>query len=68
MNNNKMMEITPSDILDSVREYSNTRSVFDEAQTIHIDYSLLDIAEIRAEIEKQNEINSKLGFVLKASK
>lgn len=67
MNNNKMVEVTPSDILDAVREYSSTRSVLDEAQTIHIDYSLLDIAEIRAEIERQNEINSKLGFELKAS-
>lgn len=67
LNNNKITQITPSDILDSVRKYSSTRSVFDEATDISIDYSLLDIDEIRAEIEKQNEIGSKQGVEIKAS-
>jgi len=62
LNNNKIIQIEPADILDAVREYSSNRSVFDEATTISIDYSLLDIAEIRAEIEKQAKIGAKQGL------
>lgn len=62
LNNNKIVQIKPADILDAVRKYSSNRSVFDEATTISIDYSLLDIAEIRAEIEKQSKIGSRQGL------
>jgi hypothetical protein len=62
LNNNKIVQIKPADILDAVRQYSSNRSVFDEATTISIDYSLLDIAEIRAEIEKQSKIGSRQGL------
>lgn len=62
VNKNKMVQIEPSDILDAVRQYSSTRSVFDEATTIAIDYSLLDIAEIKAVIEKQGKIGSRQGL------
>ena len=62
LNNNKIVQIEPADILDAVRQYSSNRSVFDEATTISIDYSLLDIAEIRTEIEKQAKIGAKQGL------
>lgn len=62
LNNNKMVEIQPTDILDAVRQYSNSRSVFDEATTISIDYSLLDIEAIKAEIERQGKIGSRQGL------
>ena len=62
LNNNKIVEIEPSDIINAVREYSSNRSVFEEATTISIDYSLLDIEEIRAEIEKQSKIGSRQGL------
>ncbi|QQM28510.1 Eco57I restriction-modification methylase domain-containing protein [Elizabethkingia sp. M8] len=65
LNNNKMVEIQPTDILDAVRRYSNSRSVLDEATTISIDYSLLDIEAIKAEIERQNKINSRNGIDIK---
>lgn len=68
LNNNKMVEIQPTDILDAVRRYSNSRSVFDEATTISIDYSLLDIEAIKAEIERQNAINSRGGMEIKPGK
>lgn len=68
LNNNKIVQIEPSDILDAVRKYSSVRSVFDEATSISIDYSLLDIAEIKAEIEKQNKIGSREGIEIKPSK
>ncbi|TDS64400.1 Eco57I restriction-modification methylase domain-containing protein [Myroides indicus] len=67
LNNNKMVEIQPTDILDAVRQYSNSRSVFDEATTISIDYSLLDIEPIKAEIERQGKIGSRQGIEVKAS-
>jgi hypothetical protein len=65
LNNNKIVQIQPADILDAVRKYSSSRSVFDEATTISIDYSLLDIEAIKAEIEKQNKINSRGGIEVK---
>ena len=62
LNNNKIVQIQPADILDAVRKYSSSRSVFDEATTISIDYSLLDIEVIKAEIERQNKISSRGGL------
>jgi hypothetical protein len=67
LNNKKIRQIQPADILDAVREYSSNRSVIDEANSISIDLSLLDIDEIRAEIEKQGKIGSKQGLQIKAS-
>ena len=67
LNNNKIVQIRPADILDAIRKYSSSRSVFDEATTISIDYSLLDIKEIKAEIEKQEKIGSRQGLEIKPS-
>lgn len=67
INKDKIVEVTPTDILDAVREYSSTRSVFDEATSIGIDYSLLNIEELKREIDKQAEIGSKQGLEVKAS-
>jgi len=68
LNHNKMVQIQPADILDAVRKYSSSRSVFDEATTISIDYSLLDIEAIKAEIERQNKISSRGGLEVKPAK
>ncbi len=68
LNNNKIVQIQPADILDAVRKYSSSRSVFDEATTISIDYSLLDIEAIKAEIERQNKISSRGGIEVKLTK
>jgi hypothetical protein len=67
LNNNKIVQIQPADILDAIRKYSSSRSVFDEATTISIDYSLLDIEAIKAEIEKQGQIGSRQGIEIKPS-
>ncbi|MCK5293144.1 MAG: hypothetical protein KAJ49_00720, partial [Arcobacteraceae bacterium] len=58
LNNNKIVQIEPADILNAVREYSSNKSVLDEATTISIDYNLLNIDEIKAVIEKQSKIGS----------
>ena len=67
MNKGKMTQVKPSDILDAVREYSSTRSVLDEATAIPIDLSLLEIEDIKAEIEKQGKIGSRQGIEIKAT-
>lgn len=68
LNNNKIVQIQPADILDAVRKYSSSRSVFDEATTISIDYSLLDIEAIKAEIERQGKIGSRQGLEIPLAK
>lgn len=67
MNKNKIVKIEPASILDAVRQYSSNRSVFDEATSISIDYSLLDIAEIKAVIEQQGKIGSKQGLEIEST-
>lgn len=67
LNNNKIVQVQPSDILDAIRKYSSERSVFDEATTIAIDYSLLKIDDIRLEIERQGKIGSRQGIEIKAN-
>jgi len=65
LNNKRIVQVEPSKILDAVREYSNSRSVFDEATSISIDLSLLDIEAIKAEIERQGKIGSRQGIEIK---
>ncbi len=67
VNNKKIVQVEPTDILDAVRKYSSERSVLDEATSISIDYSLLEIEAIKAEIEKQGKIGSRQGIEIKAS-
>ncbi len=68
INKNKIVQIEPSDILDAVREYSSSRSVLDEATSIAVDLSLLDIDAIKAEIEKQGVFGSRQGMEIKGTK
>jgi hypothetical protein len=68
LNNNKIVQIQPADILDAVRKYSSSRSVFDEATTISIDMSLLNIEAIKAEIERQGKIGSRQGLEIPPAK
>lgn len=65
LNNKRIVQVEPGNILDAVRAYSNSRSVFDEATSISIDLSLLDIEAIKAEIEKQGTIGSRQGIEIK---
>ena len=68
INNNKIVQVEPTDVLDAVRNYSSKRSVLDEAQSIGIDYSLLKIEAIKSVIDKQEEIGSRQGLKIKPSK
>lgn len=68
LNKKKIIQISSTDILDAIREYSSSRSVLDEATSISIDYSLLSIDEIKAEIEKQGKIGSRQGIEINPAK
>lgn len=65
LNNNKIAEVTPANILDAVREYSQSKSVLEEAVDIPFDVTLLDDSILKAEIESQKEIDASKGLEFK---
>ncbi len=65
VNRCKIVKVTPANIMDAVREYSKDKSVVDEATAIPVDLSLLEIDDIRTEIERQGELGSKQGLKVK---
>lgn len=67
MNKDKIVQITATDILKAVSEYSKTRGVAEETVEIPVDISLLDIADIRAAIERENVLGSKAGITIKGA-
>jgi hypothetical protein len=64
INRESLIQATPADIMDKVREYSANRSILDEATDIPVDTSLFDIPDILSEIRIQSEINAKGGLKL----
>lgn len=62
LNSNKLKEVTSTDIIVKIREYSSKRSIVDEAKSLAVDYELLNDAEICSYIEKQPLLGSKSGF------
>lgn len=68
LNSNKMRKVTPSDIIDVIREYSKSKSVLDEAVEIPIDAFLLENSYVKAEIENINGIDSKKGIFAEPTK
>ena len=67
MNKDKIVQITATDILKAVSEYSKSRGVAEETVEIPVDMSLLDIDAIRAAIERENELGSKAGLTIKGA-
>ncbi len=67
INKNKVVQVTPLNIMDAVREYSKDKSVVDEATAIPVDLSLREIKDICAEIERQGKLGSKQGLQLRPS-
>ena len=59
MNKDKIVEITPTDIMEVVSEYSRNKGVLEETNDIPVDLSLLNYQDIRKVIEEQGEIGSK---------
>jgi len=68
INKNKIEQVEATDILAEISEYSSNRGVLDETKDIPVDMSLLDLDEIRAEIERQAELGSRQGLSVDAHK
>ena len=65
LNNNRIVEVTPANIIDAVREYSKSRSVLEEATDIPFDTYLLDDPILKEEIEQMKEIDASKGLEFK---
>lgn len=64
MNKNKIIEITPKNIMDAVSEYSREKGVMDEVNDIPVDLKLLNYEEIRNIIKRQPELGSNKGLTI----
>lgn len=65
MNKQHLQEVTPANILDAVRAYSNERSVLDEAKEVPADLSLGGVDELNSIIMRQQPIGARGGLKLK---
>ena len=65
VNKDKLEEVTPTNILDAIREYSKDRSVLDEAWDIPVDLGLLSNEDIQNAIKDLNPIDSSKGLEFK---
>lgn len=68
INRGKIQQVSATDIMAVVSEYSSNRGVKDEANDIPVDDNLFDIDEIKSEIEHQAELGSKGGLKTEAYK
>lgn len=66
INKGKIQQVSATDIMAVISEYSSSRGVKDEANDIPVDDNLFDIADIKAEIERQAELGSKGGLKTEA--
>ena len=65
LNRNHLKMVEATDVMAVVQQYSQNKSIIDEATDIPYDYSLLDIDMFRSEIEKLNAIDSQKGLEIK---
>lgn len=65
LNHNKLAQVTPANIMDAVRNYSQNKSIADESRDIPFDLSLLDIEAFKKEIESLNEIDNSKGIEIR---
>lgn len=63
---NKLVEVTPIDILKAVSEYSTNRGITEAANDIIVDEKLIQIEDIRKIIDKEYEIDSGKGLTTHA--
>ncbi len=63
--NNKLIEVTSSTIIDAVRRYASERSIGDDVNEIAVDISLRDHEDIHDLISTRAEISGKGGLNIK---
>lgn len=62
INHGALKQVETTDVMAVVRQYSQNKSIIDEATDIPFDVLLLNNTTIRNEIEKMNEIDAKKGI------
>lgn len=63
---NKLVEVTPTDILKAVSEYSTNRGITEAANDIIVDENLINFENVKDVIDKEFEIGSGKGFAEQA--
>ncbi len=63
---NKLVEVTPTDILKAVSEYSTNRGITEAASDIIVDENLMNIEDIKKIIDREFEIFLGKGFAEQA--
>ena len=63
---NKLVEVTPNDILKAVSEYSTNRGITEAANDIIVDENLINFENVKKVIDKEFEIGSGKGFAEQA--
>jgi hypothetical protein len=64
-NMNKLEHITPTNIIDAVRKYSQNRSIFDEASDVPYDSLIMENKDLRELISSIQPIDAKKGLEIK---
>lgn len=65
LNHNHLKKVEATDVMAVVQQYSQNKSIIDEASDIPCDYLLLENEEFRSEIEKLNAIDAQTGLEIK---
>ena len=65
LNKNQLKEVKATDVMAVVQQYSNNKSILDEATSIPCDFSLLNDQNFKDEVEKLNKIDASKGVDFK---
>ncbi|MBQ3468041.1 Eco57I restriction-modification methylase domain-containing protein [Candidatus Saccharibacteria bacterium] len=64
LNKNHIHKVDAPELMAAIDNYSRERGIYDETQEIPIDLGLLDLEDVRKEIERQGEFKARSGFEL----
>ncbi len=62
LNHNKLRRVEATDVMAAVQQYSQNKSIMDEATEVPVDFALFDNDVFRAEIEKMKDIDASKGL------
>lgn len=65
VNKDRLVQVTPTNIMDAVREYSATRTVMEEASAIPVDMDIVQDSGLWDDIKDINPIDASKGIAVK---
>ena len=65
VNKDRLVQVTPTNIMDAVREYSATRTVMEEASAIPVDMDIVQDPGLWGDIKDINPIDASKGIAVK---